>query len=314
MTLLPRMCAAALLSLTSVAAQAQVQPKREVKAVRFYDGPVRVQRIAGTIDLGATGTPPRLSMMLRNDSASSQALATAFRGAAPAQLTVAPRDTSAATVPIAVERSGSPTGAQSVLFDLSPLLAGLPPEHPPDEVDIRFILPAGVPALIRSNAELQRESGGGRVSYRLVRKGAYLTPVNLTYTTQPVTLELEKQVQPAAIVRPGPVTVSLTIRNSGSALAHGVLLEDNFDPRDFAGTGPEFRLVSGGVNDRRLVWSRTLPDLGPGSGTTITYVVQARMPVHSISLNPVKATMAGQLVGASNKVRLDSLSKQSGRR
>jgi len=291
---------AGLLSLPRVAT-----PQDKPPAPRLYVGPARLTGIRGTIELVAGASPSvRLDIALRNADAKPETLQIGFRGGPATQVSLGARDTARIALAPVAQRSGSPTGTQSANLDLALEVNGLPVAGGIDTVDVRIVLPLGVPALIRSSLPVTRETSGERVSYRLVRSGAHLTMLNLVYTTGPVTLSIDKRVQPAVIDRPGPVTVTLTIRNLGNVVAHGIRLDDSYDPRDFSGQGADFQLVAGKENDRRLVWSRSLDALASGASTNVTYVLTALLPVESTSLSAVTASINGQLVGVSNKVWL----------
>lgn len=277
-------------------------------ASRFYDGPVRVSSVRGTIEL-ANGANPvsRLEAVFRNSGSTSQTLAVGFRGASTDRLVLGPgQSTRLSTLTPVGRRSGPANGPQSVELDLALQINSLALADPLDTVDVQVVLPTGVPALIRASMPTTRESSAGRVSYRLTRHDLHLTALTLVYAPGPVTLLIDKRLQPTSIDHAGPVIVTLTLRNVGTAEARQIAVQDNFDPRDFAGHGVGFQLVAGKENDRRLIWSGEIDRLQPGSATTVTYTVSALMPVTSTSLSAATAVMNGQLVGVSNKIWLPS--------
>jgi hypothetical protein len=305
MTALRKSCAPALL-LSLVVNASTVQSQDKVGAARFYGGPVGIAAVRGTIDL-ADGSNPVVTLVAvaRNSTAAAQAVSIGFRGTTPSRISAGPiAEANVVTLSPMVQRSGSQGGAQSVALDLVLEINSLPAADPVDNVDVRIVLPPGAAGLIRSSMPLQRESSAGRASYRLVRNGLHLTTLTLVYTTGPVSLTIDKHINPSVIDRAGPVSVMLTIRNDGSGEARDISLEDSYDPRDFAGQGPEFRVVAGRDNDRRLVWSSRVPRLAAGATTTVSYGLSSLLPVASTSLAPTTATINKQLVGVSNKIWL----------
>ncbi len=280
--------------------------QRKDSVARFYAGPARLGAVRGTVELANGANPTvRLAIVLRNSEAKPETLQIGFRGAPTTRVTLGGREAAQVTTltPLA-QRSGSATGTQGVTIDLGLEINGLPIASSIDTVDVRIVLPSGVPALIRSSVPATRDTSGGRVSYRLARQSAHLTTVNLVYAAGPVTLSIDKQIQPATIDRAGPVTVTLTILNLGRINARAIRLADSYDPRDFSGQGPDFQPYAGKENDRRLVWSRQLDSLAAGASTTVTYVLTALFPVANTSLNAATASISGELVGVSNKVWL----------
>lgn len=296
------------LGMGSVWAQEQPQSKG---ALEFYTGPVTIERLSGTIDLQRAKQPDMaLEVTLRNTGRESQDVTVSFRGS---------RESGRAAVeagksqPLKLnppsEWSGREEGTQGVKLDLLLQINGRPVAAPLGAVDLTIILPDGVPALIRSNEDLKPAQAGGRTSYHLRREKTYLTQLNLVFTTGPVTLALSKAIEPSVIKGPGPVRVTLTVRNLGRAAARNVLLEDNYDPRDFGGEGPGYREYTGKENDRRLLWQQTVDSIAPGQTVTVTYQLNARLPVNNVSLNAATATIDRELVGVSNKIELGARSR-----
>lgn len=274
-------------------------------SVRFYSGPVRVTHVRGTIEL-ADGADPtvRFDIGARNPTAKPDSARIAFRGGAASRLVLNARDSALVSPAPRVRRSGKAGGAQGVTIDLALELNGLPLADAIDSIDLRIALPAGGGSLLRSSLPAEpRDTAGGRTNYHITLQRRHLTTLNLVYTTGPVSLIMNKAITPTAIDHAGPITVTLTVRNVGRGNAHGVLLEDSYDPRDFAGQGAEFSSEAGKVNDRRLIWSRQL-DLAAGATTTVTYTLSALFPVQYSSLAPATASIGGELVGVSNKIWL----------
>lgn len=300
-----RLTAALLFSAPLFSSNAAAQQEKD-RGLSFYDGPVRVSSVRGTIELVNGANPiARLETVLRNPAATTQTLVVGFRGASAERLTLGPGQSAhlTALTPLG-RRSGSAGGSQSVGLDLALQINSLTLADPLDTVDVQILLPIGTAALIRSSMPATRDSSESRVSYRLLRRGLHLTMLTMVYAVGPVTLLIDKQLQPAAVDHAGPVTVTLTLRNVGSGDARDVSLEDSYDPRDFAAQGTGFQLVAGKENDRRLVWSGHVDRIPPGGVTTVTYNISALTPVANTSLAAATAVMHGQLVGVSNKIWL----------
>jgi len=286
-----------------LAAQGAEKGQRKLPKPEFYAGPVSVTKVTGRIEL-IPGEPPRsaLSVQLQNRGDKSESIGVAFRGNEAQRVQLGTKDGRQLQLTPTARHSGSGQGPQGDRVDLTPVLNGHPPGHKIAEVDLTIVLPAGVPGLIRSNMPLQRTTQNDRVAYRLLRKQVYLTELVVVYTTGPVTLQIEKSIQPTGI-EPGPVEVTLRVTNLGKD-ASNILLEDTFDPRDFAGEGPEFKLYAGKENDRRLVWKRMIGELGAGKTIEVKFRVRAKLSVRHRSLGAAKATIERRLVGVSNKIRL----------
>lgn len=281
------------------------QKKAELYKPAFYSGPVVVQSVTGTIELRRDEAPTaRLDVKLYQASESRHDISIRFRGSEPTKASLEPRTTHMLTLAPVIQRSGNPKGPQTVRADLTLEVDGLLMAEPMSAVDVTILLPQNVPALIRSNTPLKTETVGDRSAYRLTRQRVYLTELVLVYTVAPVTLIIEKAIEPTAIDKGKQVTLTLNIRNVGSADAVNVLLRDNFDPRDFSGEGEGFKLYAGKENDRRLLWSRTIDRIPKGDSASVKYSVNPLASVCGSSLNAVTGSIGGELVGISNKIML----------
>lgn len=283
------------------------QQKEKLHPPAFYQGPVGIQRVAGTLELQQGDTPTaQLEVEVRNNSQSQKNVSIGFRGSELVNVSLEPRATHELTLSTKSLRSGNPEGGQNVRIDLVLLIDGMLTADPIEVTDIKILLPQSVPALIRSNMPLAKDTEGDITTYRLTRQNTYLTELNLVYTLGSVTVSIDKNIQPNVIDKAGPVNITLTIRNLGREDARNVLLEDNFDPRDFSGEGEGFELYTGEENDSRLLWSQTIDQIPVGGTVSLMYTVNALMPVHGSSLSAVTASIGSELVGVSNKIRLGS--------
>jgi hypothetical protein len=283
-----------------------VNPIRKIAKPMFYIGGVKPQKLAGTIELIPDKMPKvTLAATVANRGEKAESVAIGSRGQKGAARGF--KKGEAATLAVAPKTmvTGSASSAQMVRVDLVLTANGQPLGHRIGDVDVKVVLPAGVPGLIRSSMPL-RPSGkvNGRVAYQLAAKNAYLSELTLVYTTGPVTLEMTKTLEPGTIDKAGPVKVTLKIKNIGKGTAKNVTIEDSFDPRDFSAEGGGFKNYNGEANDQRLTWTQSIASLKAGASTTISYTVNARLAVRHTRLNAAMATIGGKLVGVSNKVKL----------
>lgn len=291
----------ALAALLSAAFSGSAQEKSAAEAM-FYTGPAQVQSIAGTIDLESAAIP-KLSVKLSGLKGGS--VGVAIGAGDPVRLESVDLD-KGTVLPLVIRRKGGPSAVQDVQMDLRVFLDGRPAAAPIGKAEIALVLPKGVPALIRSNQPATRgTSEDGRVTYRL-QDVRYLTMWRVGFTTGPVTLQMEKRLEPSGGLKADQqVVVKLQIRNLGPGDARGVDLFDDLDPRDFAAVRDKgFSSYAGDANDRRLLWRGSVAQLAPGAETTVAYEVKALRPVHSVSLPAARAAIDGKLVGLSNKVVL----------
>lgn len=294
-----------ILLLLATAGTAQAQDRIKRNAMRFYKGPVSVRSLAGRIELTPAGAPVVALEATLVTAAEAKTVEVSFFGGKRQKVNVTEKVSQKARLPADVKQSGKPRSGRDLKFNLMLALDGLPLGKRIDSVDIQVVLPAGVPALIRSSLKLEKGANeGGHVTYRLRRDSAYLTTLTLVYTTGPVVLSIDKRIQPAAITGAGPVEILLKITNLGREDAQNVVLEDSFDPRDFEGVGPGFKAYAGEANDRRLLWSQTVRSIARGQTVEVRYKLRSRLAVHGRTLNAVVATLGGGLVGVSNKIKL----------
>jgi hypothetical protein len=201
---------------------------------------------------------------------------------------------------------GKGEGPQIARLDLVLVANGTLLGTPPERTDLQVRLPAGVRSLLRASQPLKGgdPDANGGVVYRLGASRAFVPELALVYTGGPVSLTIDKNIDPGSIRAAGPVTVLLTVQNRGRADAKNIVLSDDFDPRDFDGGGEGFEVVNGKENDSRLVWKRVLPFLGAGQSETFVVALKAKGAVGASSLSAATAAIDGAVVGISNKVVL----------
>jgi len=204
---------------------------------------------------------------------------------------------------------GKAAGPQIARVDLVLIANGAPLGTPPEQVDVQVRLPVGVRNLLRANQPLKGgavdPAGGGL--YRLGTSRAFVPELALVYTGGPVSLTIDKNVDPGVIGAAGAVTVLLTVRNPGANDAKNIVVSDDFDPRDFDGAGDGFEVVTGKENDARLVFKRQIAFLGAGQSETIVLALKAKSAVGATSLSAATAAIDGAVVGISNKVVLPAV-------
>lgn len=281
------------------------QRKPELPNPYFYNGPVTIQSASGTIELQRNEYPKaNIELNILNNSQKQEEVSIGFRGSDPVKISLNPQSMQKLVLSPLIKHSGNPGSTQKASIDLVPEINGTPSGDPIDDVNIMILLPTDVPALIRSNTSLKKDSAGGLATYRLNQQRVYLTELSLVYTLGPITLSIDKEIMPSVIDKKGPVNISLTIRNLGSEEAKNILLKDNFNPEDFsAGDSEGFEFYKGKDNDQRLLWFHTVNSIPAGGSIIVKYNVNALLPIHDCSLNAVTASINGQLVGVSNKIK-----------
>jgi uncharacterized protein DUF11 len=357
------------------------------EGLTFYRGPVVVRKVSGTIDLQSNEPAAApLKVWIDHTSRLTNEVKIAFHGSNPVSITRDLDSTQPLTLsPSRVDPSdweSDPNGLRKAHLNLVLEIDGALLNEPIDEVDVLILLPAGVPALIRSSMPLEmgnaqpaaykRPTPGrrtryrkapraklaqpgtlpepvtveDRVAYRLVLQRSYLTELNLIYNAPPartppartppaptppaptppaptppaptpavvsVSLAIKKSISPTSITAGSVVKITLQICNRGPDAASQVVLSDNFDPRDFNQLFPapigalgSFDNWVGSPNDRLLMWTYTAASvpLCTSGQLTVPYYLNANYKVSHCTLNAVTATIAGKLVGVSNKIRI----------
>lgn len=278
--------------------------KNEQSPVSIYKGPVRITRVEGKVAIDEKGNPAvKLEIQLMNSADRTESISFGLPGAEPQKISVEPKQPQVISVTPAIEITGRDQPTRSVRLDLSPSINGGVPDVRIEEVLLQLELPSNI-KLIRSNKPLQVEQSAGNSIYRLQQSKVYLTNWTLVFNTEGLAVSIDKKISPARIEK-GEVTVTLKVTNTGTGALKEILLEDNFDSRDFSGEGNEFSTYQGKENDSRLIWKRTIPSLSPGESVSISFKINAKLPVRKTSLTAAKATVKGTLVGVSNKILLD---------
>lgn len=298
---------AILFFLSLFASSAAISENKKVEKmlpIEIYSGAISIDKVAGRIQL-KDGSAPAVTMnvKMRNDSKAKQDFDIGFRSTDPKKLGLKKSSSSSVELSPVVMHKGQVGKAQMANIDLTLLLDGRLPGNPVSDIDIKIELPANTKKIIRSSRELLLLNEGGKNVYHLQQSNKYLGRLNIVYTTGPVLLDIKKVISPAEIKK-GSVEVTLTIKNEGTQTAQNVLIEDNYDPRDFTADGEGFTLYQGEENDSRLIWRKMIPSLAADEIKIIKYKVKAQYDVNSTKLTAATASINKELVGVSNKIRL----------
>ncbi|WP_445665601.1 hypothetical protein [Fodinibius sp. AD559] len=281
---------------------AQQQEKARMQPISFYEGAIAIEKISGFVELHDGENPEtEFKVVLRNEGESNEQIEVGFRGAQAKKVSLDQGESQSVSVSPITSFSGEAGSAQKADIDMVLLFNGEPVQKPVGAVNVEVRLPQQASGLIRANKQLKRGDGN---EYYLSGQRVYLTELSLVYTTGPVTLDIKKQIRPTRIDEEGPVKVTLRIKNRGPDAAQNVLIEEDYDPRDFSGEGENFEMYQGKVNDRRLLWSRTIDRIPAGETVEISYELIANMPVHDTKLSATTASIDGELVGVSNEIFL----------
>jgi hypothetical protein len=278
--------------------------KRRLDPVTFSGLDVTVMQVSGQIRLD-DAKDAKLSVTGSNATGSEVALG--FRGRGESTATVPAGTTTKLGLSPGVRVAERTGGVRVVRLDLASQVNGLTSPRPVGTVEIDFLLPPGVPALIASSRPLVRLDApiDGRIAYRLKEQNVRLTWIELSYTVSGVTLEIRKSLDLDTIPGAVAVRVTLRVRNLGTEEARNVVLEDTFDRDRFSGTGPEFSIRGSGGPGVRLCWTRTLDRIPAGQLKRVTYDVHARRALSRATFEPTIAKIGDRLVGVSNEVRLE---------
>gem|GEM_PF-1825794 len=281
---------------------AQQQEKARMQPISFYEGAVAVEKISGFVELHDGEDPEtEFKVVLRNEGERSEQIEVGFRGAQARKVSLNQGESQSISISPTTSFSGEAGRAQKADIDMMLHFNGKLVQKPVETVNVEVRLPQQASGLIRANKQLKQGDGN---AYYLTGQGVYLTELSVVYTTGPVALDIKKQIRPTRIDEKGPVKVTLQIKNKGSGTAQNVLIEEDYDPRDFSGEGENFEVYEGKVNDRRLLWSQTIDRIPAGETVEISYELIANMPVHDTKLSATTASIDGELVGVSNEIFL----------
>lgn len=277
----------------------------KLEPIEFYRGGVFYERVEGTIKIAENGTPQTdFKLTVGNKKGTERALELGFRGNESTQVNLLEGENQTLISNPETRRSGTGSPVQSVSFDLVLMIGKKTPIDPPQETTISIELPKNI-RLIRCNMDYERSvNQQGVTILKINRSKKYLTSLVLVFATDDVGVSMEKNITPRNIKAGADVKVNLKITNSGKRVLQDIMVEDNYDSRDFSADGPEFTRYKGEENDQRLIYQSSIKSLEPGQTVELNFTIKANYAVMKTSLSAAKATMKGRLLGVSNKVKL----------
>ena len=202
-----------------------------------------------------------------------------------------------------------PSPYQTVTFIPSLLFNGMRNAERAKEFKVQFTMPEGVEQIVGSNTEWTSTSfnDSGRLTLSWESYDRYPTMLSISWTTLDVDLYVSKTASPVRIENPEDViTVVVTIENRGEQIVEGIVLSDDFFPREFEPVEPQgsFTLTSSIESDPHIFWRQEILRLEPGQEESFTYQVRSLLSdqtVDDILLKPCQVRVEGILVAASNQ-------------
>lgn len=268
----------------------------------FYSGNIYINKVSGKISLYENKEPEiSMELQLLNKENKMEDFSIGFRQG------IAVRDkidkSGTLNLKPAFTIDNKKGIVQKIEIDLTPLINNQIPAQTIGSLEFQVNLPENY-MLIRANKPFKLSKSDHGTTLLFNERNKYLTPLVLVYNTSGMGVSIEKTVTSGKISK-GPVTFKLKIVNTGKKELYNILMEDNFDPRDFSASGTEFSDYKGDVNDSRIIWKKNIPFLKPGESTELSYTLNANFEVKDVSLNSTKATVDKNiLIGVSNKISL----------
>ena len=175
-----------------------------------------------------------------------------------------------------------------------------------DTFDVGVTLPSGIPALAASSRLPDSvEVLGGRAVASWSATDAYPTALTVQWNMLGADVAVSASADTGTVTAVGQeVEVDVVVENRGSTALQGVGLECSFPPSDFEGVSPpgSFEVIEPEGSDPRLVWSESIASLGAGQSQTVSFTLSVLNAAVNISLEPVRVTVGGELVGTSDHV------------
>lgn len=283
----------------------QAQDKNKIEPVQFYNGAITIEQLKGVIRISPEGTPRADFDLDFNNRADKEEVASfGFRGKDVRRVALGAKQSSSFKTEPTIKRSGDQSPVQSAVFDLMLYANNQPIAQAVNNTDIQVVLPPNI-QLIRSNMAYERSSNqAGETVLRLSAKKSYPTELVLVYATDGAGLSIEKTFSKTPVKARDRITVNLKIVNTGSRKLEKIVVEDDYDSRDFTGEGAGFSQYSGRENDKRLLYKSEIPSLNPGESSVISFEITALFDVKHVTLPAASASSGGRLLGVSNKIKL----------
>jgi len=274
------------------------QNERERKNQDFYSGGISIESIKGEIIINKDKEPDlNFDVNIMGKKEANEVVSIGFRGS---KISKSEEKIFKLQPSYSISKEDSHT--KSIKVDLVPLIEGKVPQKQIGNSNIKVELPKDY-VFIRANKSLTVSKHNDNTILELKENNKYLTPLIVVFNTNGMGVSIEKKIFTGS-VKKGAVTFSLNVTNTGVKELKNILIEDNFDSRDFSAQGDDFVFYMGEINDSRIIWQKKIASLKPGQNLKLEYTLTARHEVKFVSLDATKATVEGTLVGVSNKVKL----------
>jgi len=278
--------------------------KDSIVSQRIYNGPCEILMVEGTITFDNSGDPiPQFSISVTSNSQQLIKAKVGFVNSKQARSIEFTNEIKQIEGNPTFRLSGENQNTRSIILDLAVLIDGKIPSQPIANSTISIVLPDNF-RLINCNMEysVSRENNQNVISINQKKK--YLSSLVIIYSIDGIGLEIEKSIEPKNINANSQITVNLRLTNTSSVSLTNVLIEDNFDSRDFSPVGEGFTQFLGKENDRRLIWTKVISRISPGQTIEITFAIKSNFSVEKTKLSAAIATINGRLIGVSNEIIL----------
>lgn len=277
----------------------------KLKPVSIYTGNTTIEAVRGQIKIKNDGSvESSLILSAINKKENERSVAVGFRGTDARKRNFTEGKTETIVSNPVILQSGKGASAQSSSIDLTVLINGQIPDKPIQKANFSVVLPKGA-NVIRCN--MPNETFINRAGERVLEinsRNKYLTNLVVVYSLKGRTVAINKSISPKRIKKGSNVSVVLRITNNGNRALDNIVIGDNYDSRDFSSEDPSFISYKGTENDRRLVFERLIQSLQPNESIEVKYNLKANFNVNKTSLSAATATINGQLIGVSNKIKL----------
>lgn len=266
---------------------------------------VELSQITGTLDLRAAKPELVLTQKLRNLSRDTMTMDLDAAGVDTTRLRLPSRGEKTVNWKLPVRTAK--LGRQAEMVQASPQLFINKGSmiNPAKRFSIKLQLPQSAKKIIKSNKPLVSErQRDGSMLYNWKGENEYLTTWAVWWTNSETDIDLNKTVRVDQQSRVATVTV--TVKNQGNAAARGIRLSEDFPPQDFTGmnqgSAGQFRTVKGEINDQRLIWEYSLPDLPSGQSKTVRYKLKVKPGIPNVRLFETVGLEDGEPIAVSNAV------------
>lgn len=269
---------------------------QETNEIPFYQGGISIENVSGKIAFKSDGTPD-INLNLKIGGKKSNENSIGFRNGESSGI-----EGNEFNLKPNYSVSGSFGKTQSYKFDITPVINGLVPVNPVKNTQILIELPENF-VFIRANQSVKTHKEGNKTMIALNLNNKYLTPLVLVFNTNGKGVSITKEIV-GNTMKKGSVVFKIRLTNVGKTTLNDILVEDNFDSRDFQGKGSQFENYFGENNDMRTIWKHKIQTLKPGDTVELSYEVMVLNPVKDVTLDSARATDKDELIGVSNRIKL----------